>query len=83
MLYGHNHHESLSLTDSTLYYCQAPLFNNYSTVFTVINGTHLEVKDVICDFTTLLEETTDTTCTTTLITLSTVFAIAYLIKKKR
>ncbi len=83
MLYGHEHKEILSVKDHTLYYCQAPLFYNASTIFTVLNETHLEMKESTYDFTILLEEVTESSYTLTLFTSMTLFAIVYVIIRKR
>jgi predicted MPP superfamily phosphohydrolase len=83
MLYGHEHKEILSVKDHTLYYCQAPLFYNASTIFTVLNETHLEMKDHTYDFTILLEEVTESSYTLTLFTSMTLFTIVYVIIRKR
>ncbi|MHA1201093.1 MAG: metallophosphoesterase family protein [Candidatus Heimdallarchaeaceae archaeon] len=83
MLYGHEHKEIRSVKDHTLYYCQAPLFYNASTIFTVLNETHLEMKDHTYDFTILLEEVTESSYILTLFTSMTLFTIAYVIIRKR
>ncbi|MCG3224746.1 MAG: metallophosphoesterase [Candidatus Heimdallarchaeota archaeon] len=83
MLYGHEHKEILSVKDHTLYYCQAPLFYNASTIFTVLNETHLEMKESTYDFTILLEEVTESSYTLTLFTSMTLFTIVYVIIRKR
>jgi predicted MPP superfamily phosphohydrolase len=83
MLYGHEHKEILSVKDHTLYYCQAPLFYNASTIFTVLNETHLEMKESTYDFTILLEEVTESSCTLTVFTSMALFTIVYVIIRKR
>ncbi len=83
MLYGHEHKEILSVKDHTLYYCQAPLFYNASTIFTVLNETHLDMKESTYDFTILLEEVTESSYILTLFTSMTLFTIVYVIIRKR
>ncbi|MCK4895466.1 MAG: metallophosphoesterase [Candidatus Heimdallarchaeota archaeon] len=83
MLYGHEHHESLAVTDHTLYFCQAPLFYNQSTIFTVLNKTHLEMKGNTYDFTILLEEVTESSFILTLFSSMMLFTIVHLIIRKR
>ncbi|MHA1347340.1 MAG: metallophosphoesterase family protein [Candidatus Heimdallarchaeaceae archaeon] len=85
MLYGHEHHESISVSDHTLYFCQAPLFYNQSTIFTVLNKTHLEMKGKIYDFTILLEDVTESSFLLPLFTSMMLFTIihCFLRKKKK
>ncbi len=61
MLYGHEHNEELYVQDYTLYHCEAPLFYNGSSLFTVLNKTHLSLNDVIYDFTLSLQPPTEST----------------------
>lgn len=83
MLYGHEHHESISVIDHTLYYCQAPLFYNASTIFTVLNKTHLEMKGSTYDFTILLEEVTESSFMLTIFPPLMLITIVHLILRKR
>ncbi len=59
MLFGHEHHEELFVQDLTLYHCEAPLFNNGSSIFTVLNKTSLSLYDIVYDFTILLQPTVE------------------------
>lgn len=46
---------------STLYHCEAPMFENESSVVTVLNRTSVSLDDVVYDFTSLLEIPTEKT----------------------
>ncbi len=83
MLYGHEHHEILSVSDHTLYFCQAPLFYNQSTIFTILNKTHLEMKGNTYDFTILLEEVTESSFKLTLFTSMILFISVHLTRKRK
>ena len=83
MLYGHEHHEILSISDHTLYFCQAPLFYNESTIFTVLNKTHLEMKGSKYDFTILLEEVTESSFMLSIFSPLMLITIVHLIIRKR
>lgn len=82
MLYGHEHHEEIKVLDNTLYYCQAPLFYNSSTVFSVINSTHVEMQGSIYDFTPLLE-TEETSLMIPLYSIISLLFVARIVKRKR
>ncbi|MHA1953971.1 MAG: metallophosphoesterase family protein [Candidatus Heimdallarchaeaceae archaeon] len=60
MLYGHEHDERLYTKDHTLYHCEAPMYENSSSIFTVLNGTSVSVDDTVYDFAILLQETSET-----------------------
>ncbi|MCG3256023.1 MAG: metallophosphoesterase [Candidatus Heimdallarchaeota archaeon] len=61
MLYGHEHHEKKYVSASTLYHCEDAMFNNESSVITVLNRTCVSLDDLVYDFTTLLEISTEKT----------------------
>ncbi len=83
MLYGHAHKEIQSVKDHTLYYCQAPLFYNASTIFTILNETHLEMKGNTYDFNILLEEVTESSFMLPLVTSLTLFTVVHIIIRRR
>jgi len=83
MLYGHEHHEELSVKANTLYYCVDTMFNNASSVFTVLNGTSIKLKETMYDFSLLLQETTKTSFSGLLILLLTPIIVSCLKLKRR
>jgi len=54
MLYGHEHNYEEYVSKDTLYFCQDAMFNNESSVFTVLNSTAVSVKGTEYDFTPLI-----------------------------
>ena len=84
MLYGHEHHEELSVKSNTLYYCVDTMFNNASSVFTVLNGTSIKLKEKVYDFSMLLQETiTKTSFSSLLVLFLTPIFVSCLILKRR
>lgn len=85
MLYGHEHHEAKYVSASTLYHCEAPMFNNESSVITVLNRTSVSLDDVVYDFTSLLEISTEKTSFSILIFAGTVnfCVVIFLIRRRK
>ena len=83
MLYGHEHDERLYTKDYTLYHCEAPMFENSSSIFTVLNSTSMSLDDTIYDFSVLLQETSETSYSNFLIFNIVLALVIFLVKKKR
>ncbi len=85
MLYGHEHHEEKYVSTSTLYHCEAPMFNNESSVITVLNRTSVSLDDVVYDFTSLLEIPTEKTSFSILIFTGLVnfYVVVFIIRKRK
>lgn len=82
MLFGHEHDERLYTKDNTLYHCEAPMYENSSSIFTVLNGTSISLDDTIYDFTILLQEISETSSSNFFI-FSIVSAIVIFLAKKK
>ncbi len=85
MLYGHEHHEAKYVSASTLYHCEAPMFENESSVVTVLNRTSVSLDDVVYDFTSLLEIHTEKTSFSILIFsgLINCCVVVFIIRKRK
>jgi predicted phosphodiesterase len=83
MLFGHEHDERLYTKDHTLYHCEAPMYENSSSIFTVLNGTSVSLDGIIYDFTSLLQETSVSGNPSFLILSIASVLVIVLVKKKR
>lgn len=83
MLYGHEHDERLYTKDHTLYHCEAPMYENSSSIFTVLNGTSVGLDDTVYDFSILLQETEETDNSTYFLLILVPISILYLLQKRR
>ncbi|MCG3220929.1 MAG: metallophosphoesterase [Candidatus Heimdallarchaeota archaeon] len=82
MLYGHEHDERLYTKDHTLYHCEAPMFENSSSIFIVMNGTSMSLDDIVYDFSLLLQETSESSFSRFLILVLVPLFVLCLIKKR-
>ncbi len=85
MLYGHEHHEETYVTSSTLYHCEAPMFDNESSVITILNRTSASLEGIEYDFSSLLQTpTTKSSFSVFLIlTLAPMLLTAKILKKRK
>jgi predicted phosphodiesterase len=81
MLYGHEHQEEKYVSASTLYHCEAPMFNNESSIITILNGTAASLDDIEYDFSSLIS--TPTTKTTLSLMLVGVIPLLMVVVKFR
>jgi predicted MPP superfamily phosphohydrolase len=83
MLYGHEHHEELYLKGYTLYHCVDAMFNNGSSIFTVLNATSIILDDIKYDFSMLLQETVQTSFSSFFILVLTPVCMLFLTQKRK
>ncbi|NPD89517.1 MAG: metallophosphoesterase [Asgard group archaeon] len=83
MLYGHEHDERLYTKDKTLYHCEAPMFENSSSIFTVLNGTSMSLDETVYDFSLLLQEAEETSFPSLLVLLMSSILVACLYQKRK
>lgn len=84
MLYGHEHDERLYTKDHTLYHCEAPMYENSSSIFTVLNGTSISLDEIVHDFSVLLQETTESSFSSLVVLLLTTICVSCIkLRRKR
>ena len=85
MLYGHEHHEEKYVSSSTLYHCEAPMFDNESSIITILNMTSASLDGINYDFSSLLATPTSKTYYPILAAIFTIhlIMISRLSKKRR
>lgn len=83
MLYGHEHDERLYTKENTLYHCEAPMFENRSSIFTVINGTNMILKEKEYNFSVLLQETSKTSLSSFILCSVCTIMVILLVRRRK
>jgi predicted phosphodiesterase len=83
MLYGHEHDERLYTKDHTLYHCEAPMYENSSSIFTVLNETCVSLDDMNYDFSILLQEPEETQFSTSSSLMTAIMCFWYIFQRRK